>query len=81
MTQAIRKRSVTIAGHKTSLSLEEAFWRELKRLAADDGASLNALIERIDRTARGEDAVGNLSSAVRVYVLEQLRREAGRKID
>ena len=68
MSQAIRKRSVTIAGHKTSLSLEEAFWRVLKEIAGADGISVNALIENIDR-GRG----GNLSSAVRVFVLERLR--------
>lgn len=68
MSQAIRKRSVTIAGHKTSLSLEEAFWRELKVIAGADGTSVNALIEGIDRE-RG----GNLSSAVRVFVLERVR--------
>jgi predicted DNA-binding ribbon-helix-helix protein len=69
--QAIKKRSVEIAGHRTSLSLEEAFWRALKRLAAADGVSLNKLIERIDR-----EREGNLSSAVRVYVLERLEAEA-----
>jgi predicted DNA-binding ribbon-helix-helix protein len=67
--QAVRKRSVTIAGHKTSLSLEAAFWHALKAFAAADGVSLNALIERIDKTRRG-----NLSSAVRVYILERTRR-------
>lgn len=72
MSQAIRKRSVTIAGHKTSLSLEEAFWRALKEIASADGTSLNALIEKIDR-GRG----GNLSSAVRVFVLERLRSGGG----
>ena len=49
MSQAIRKRSVTIAGHKTSLSLEEAFWRALKEIAATEGVSVNALIEKVDR--------------------------------
>jgi len=68
----VRKRSVTIAGHKTSLSLEEPFWRELQALAKRDGISLNALIERID-AARG----GNLSSAARVYVLERLKDKTG----
>ena len=67
----IKKRSVEIAGHRTSLSLEEAFWRALKRIAARDGVSINRLIERIDRE-RG----GNLSSAVRIYVLERLDAEA-----
>ena len=63
VSQAIKKRSVEIAGHRTSLTLEAAFWRALKRLATRDGVSINKLIERIDR-----DRHGNLSSAVRVYV-------------
>ena len=67
----IKKRSVEIAGHRTSLSLEEGFWRALKRIAARDGVSINRLIELIDRE-RG----GNLSSAVRIYVLERLEAEA-----
>jgi predicted DNA-binding ribbon-helix-helix protein len=67
----VKKRSVEIAGHRTSLSLEQAFWRALKRIAAQDGVSINRLIERIDR-----ERTGNLSSAVRVYVLERLEAEA-----
>lgn len=70
MSQTVKKRSVEIAGHRTSLSLEAAFWRALKRLAAKDGLSLNKLIERIDRARES-----NLSSAVRVYVLERLEAE------
>ena len=71
MSGTVKKRSVEIAGHRTSLSLEEAFWRALKRIAAQDGVSINRLIERIDR-----ERAGNLSSAVRVYVLERLEAEA-----
>ena len=67
----VKKRSVEIAGHRTSLSLEQAFWRALKRIAARDGVSINKLIEQIDR-----ERAGNLSSAVRVYVLERLEAEA-----
>ncbi len=70
MSGTIKKRSVEIAGHRTSLSLEEAFWRALKRIAAQDGVSINRLIERIDR-----ERAGNLSSAVRVYVLERVEDE------
>lgn len=66
------KRSVTIAGHRTSVSLEDAFWNELGRLAARDGKSLNGLIAEIDD---GRDT--NLSSAIRLYVLAALQREAG----
>jgi predicted DNA-binding ribbon-helix-helix protein len=64
----LRKRSVTLAGHKTSLSLEAAFWDELKALARSRGLSINALVAEIDRNRRG-----NLSSAVRVYLLKELR--------
>ncbi len=71
MSEAVKKRSVEIAGHRTSLSLEQAFWRALKRIAARDGVSINRLIERIDR-----ERAGNLSSAVRIYVLERLEDEA-----
>ncbi len=71
MSQTVKKRSVEIAGHRTSLSLEEAFWRALKRIAARDGVSINRLIARIDR-----ERAGTLSSAVRVYVLERIEAEA-----
>ncbi len=70
MSQTVKKRSVEIAGHRTSLSLEEAFWRALKRIAAQDSVSINRLIARIDR-----ERAGNLSSAVRVYVLERVEDE------
>jgi len=65
------KRSVTIAGHATSVSLEPEFWEALKRLAVDDGLSLNALIARIDAERKRP-----LSSAIRVHVLERLQRQA-----
>ena len=66
MTQArMRKRSVLIAGHATSVSLEEAFWRRLKSISAARGVSLNSLITEIDGSRSG-----NLSSAIRVFVLQ-----------
>ncbi len=61
------KRSLTLHGHRTSVSLEEAFWQAFRRLAAQNGLPLNTLAERIDE-ARGD--VG-LASAIRVYVLER----------
>jgi predicted DNA-binding ribbon-helix-helix protein len=61
----LRKRSVLIAGHKTSVSLEDAFWQALKRLATARGISLAQLIAEVDR---GREA--NLSSTLRVFVLE-----------
>ncbi len=69
---ALRKRSVTIAGHRTSLSLEEAFWQALKQQARTEGLSAAALIERIDR-----ERTTNLSSALRVYLLERAREGPG----
>lgn len=67
-----RKRSFTIRGHRTSISLEAAFWDALKELAMDEGLSPSAIVARID-AARGET---NLSSAVRVWVLACFRRTA-----
>ncbi len=63
----IKKRSLKIAGHATSVSLEEAFWAELKKIAGRDGKSLAGLITEIDETRSG-----NLSSAIRVFVLNRL---------
>ncbi len=62
------KRSLVVAGHRTSVSLEDAFWRRLKAIAAERGLSVNALAAAVD-AARGE---ANLSSALRVFVLEAL---------
>ena len=71
MSGGIRKRSVVVAGHPTSVSLEPAFWDALKELAAARGLSMAALIAEIDR-----DRSGNLSSAIRVHVLNELRDRA-----
>ncbi len=65
---SLRKRSVTVAGHSTSFSLEEEFWQDLHRIAKQRNLSLNALVSSID-AARA----GNLSSALRVFVLECYR--------
>ena len=66
------KRSVTIAGHRTSVSLEAAFWEALKEIANGAGISVNQLVTRID-AAGGETAPRNLSSAIRVHVLRHWR--------
>ncbi len=65
----LRKRSVLIAGHQTSVSLENAFWAALKRIAEARGVSVNRLITDIDRERPG-NLSGNLSSAIRIFVLE-----------
>jgi predicted DNA-binding ribbon-helix-helix protein len=66
----LEKRSLTIAGHRTSIALEPAFWDALETVAAERGLGLPALIREIDE-ARTEE---NLSSAVRVAVLSWFRR-------
>lgn len=68
------KRSLTIAGHRTSISLEEPFWRALGEIAAARGIGVSALVGEIDRD-RTEP--GGLSAAVRVHVLEWYRARAG----
>ena len=65
----LEKHSVTIAGHRTSLSLERPFWSYLKKFAADDGLSLSELIRQID-----EARESSLSGAIRVFVLQRLEQ-------
>ncbi|MEM8988509.1 MAG: ribbon-helix-helix domain-containing protein [Pseudomonadota bacterium] len=71
---SLQKRSVTLQGHRTSISLEAEFWETLKGIAKTDGQSLNALVSEVDAT---RDVTGktpqNLSSALRVYVLNRLK--------
>ena len=73
----IRKRSVEIAGHKTSVSLEQEFWNAIKVIAAAEDVSLSALVERIDAARANNAGAGNLSSALRLHVLDYLRARAG----
>lgn len=69
----IVKRSIVVAGHKTSVSLEDAFWLALKDIAKERRQSLRGLVAEIDSGRSG----GNLSSAVRLFVLDHYRRRAG----
>jgi len=62
------KRSVTVAGHRTSITLEAPFWEALKALARARGQSVNALVAAVDRERRG-----SLSGALRVFVLEAVQ--------
>ena len=68
MKSEIAKRSVVINGHKTSVSLEDAFWLEVKAIATERNLSLSELVSLVDYE-RGE--VGNLSSALRCFVLSR----------
>jgi predicted DNA-binding ribbon-helix-helix protein len=65
------KRSIRIAHHNTSISLEPEFWDELKAVATREGLSLNELVARVDA-----ERTGNLSSALRLYVLKRLKERA-----
>lgn len=67
----MKKRSVNLDGHSTSLSLEEDFWEALKEIAAKKGIPLRALISEIDRLHSG--ATRNLSSALRIFALNYYR--------
>ncbi|WP_372501610.1 ribbon-helix-helix domain-containing protein [Tistrella mobilis] len=71
---AVEKRSVSIQGHRTSVSLEAPFWRVLKRAARTRGISLGALVAAID-AARRVDQV-NLSSALRLFALAEAENRA-----
>ena len=63
------KRSLTVAGHRTSVSLEDPFWRVFRQIAAERGQTINSLATEID-AARGEDC--GLATAIRLFVLDQL---------
>ena len=67
------KRSLTLKGHRTSVSLEEPFWQAFRDIAAEKARPLNALAAEID-AARGLDC--GLASAIRLYVLDHYRQRA-----
>jgi predicted DNA-binding ribbon-helix-helix protein len=69
MKSSVVKRSIAIGGHKTSVSLEDAFWRGLKEIALAQQATLSNVIAEIDKTRQQ----GNLSSAIRLFVLDRVR--------
>jgi predicted DNA-binding ribbon-helix-helix protein len=72
MKSLVVKRSIIIAGHKTSVSLEEAFWKGVKEIAADRHRTISDMVAGIDAT-RTRD---NLSSAIRLFVLDHYRAQA-----
>jgi len=71
MKSAITKRSVVIGGHKTSVSLEEPFWSAVREIAGNQQMTVSSLLRQIDL----ERVNANLSSAIRVYVLENVRSQ------
>jgi predicted DNA-binding ribbon-helix-helix protein len=71
MKSSVVKRSIVVAGHKTSVSLEDAFWKGLKEIAGGRNVTLSDLVAAID-SARQQ---GNLSSAIRLFVLDFYRKQ------
>jgi predicted DNA-binding ribbon-helix-helix protein len=71
MKSQVAKRSIVVAGHKTSVSLEDAFWNGLKEIAGRRDITLSDLVAAIDSQRHH----GNLSSAIRLFVLEFYRQQ------
>lgn len=69
MRSSIVKRSIVIGGHKTSVSLEDEFWNGLKEIASSQKSTMSDLVGELDRNRR----LGNLSSAIRLFVLDRYR--------
>lgn len=70
------KRSVEIAGHKTSISLEPVFWTMLQEAAREEALPINALVARIDEERIVAETPPGLASAIRVWLIERLKRRA-----
>jgi len=77
MKSLVIKRSIVIGGHKTSVSLEDAFWRGLKEIAIGQRTTLSNVVTEID-TQRQQN---NLSSAIRLFVLDRLCAQAAKRSD
>lgn len=73
MEKARNKRSLTIARHRTSVSLEEPFWDALTEMAREQGKSIAGLVSEIDRGRTNRHDGLSLSAALRIYVLEQMK--------
>ena len=69
----LAKHSVSIAGHRTSITLEAAFWDALAAIAKQRATTVAGLIAEIDRARAADPAAPNLSSAIRVFVLQEMQ--------
>jgi predicted DNA-binding ribbon-helix-helix protein len=76
MKSPVVKRSIVIAGHKTSVSLEDAFWKSLKDIAGERRITLSDLVASIDTDRRH----GNLSSAIRLFVLDHFQAKSNGEV-
>ena len=72
MKSPVVKRSIVVGGHKTSVSLEEAFWNSMKEISAERAMTLSELVGEVD----GARQQGNLSSAIRLFVLDHFKSRA-----
>ena len=77
MKSSVVKRSIVINGHKTSVSLEDAFWQGLKEIARTEGVTLSSEVAAIDSAREN----GNFSSAIRLFVLNRVRAESVSRLD
>lgn len=71
MKSPVVKRSIVIAGHKTSVSLEDQFWEALKQIAGERKVTLSDVVQEVDQKRKQ----GNLSSAIRLFVLDYYRAQ------
>ncbi len=71
----IKKRSICISGHATSITIEDEFWIELKKISKEERVSINILISEIDKNNSG-----NLSSAIRLYILDNLKQKLTQQV-
>lgn len=76
MTQRTRKRSLTLDGHRTSISLEEPFWHALHDIAQEKALSVTKIVSQIDRDRTGSGSDLGLSSAIRIYILKHYRKKS-----
>lgn len=74
MNSTVKKRSIAIGGHKTSVSLEDYFWTSLKQIARERTTTVSELVEVLDASRE----VGNLSSTIRVFILDHYRNSVAR---
>ena len=74
------KRSVTIAGHETSISLEPVFWDALRVAALEEALPVNALIARLDMERIAESDPSNLASAIRVWLYQRLNQRQNQRL-
>lgn len=77
----MKKRSITLKGHRTSILLEPEFWAAIDRAAARRGVSLAGLVAEIDAVRAGAERPGGLASALRVFALAEASGAGGREAD